>query len=75
MGDREGEDRRADGSAPRGPRGRVRSEYLFWTSPTIRSFTPVRPGGPPAPAPRDTADPPPEGPSTQHGSPRDDDAR
>jgi hypothetical protein len=43
MGDQEGEGQRADGSTPR---GRVRSEHLFWTSPRIRSFTPVRPGSP-----------------------------
>lgn len=54
MGDRDEHGRRADGSVPR---GRIRSEYLFWTSPRIRSFTLVRPGRPPAAtAPGATAD-------------------
>src|SRR5438093_587836 len=70
MGDRDEHDRRADGSASR---GHVRSEYLFWTSPRIRSFTPVRPGTPSAASTRgDTAEPAfPERPTAQDGPPVD----
>jgi hypothetical protein len=70
MGDRDEHRRRADGSVPR---GRVGSEYLFWTSPRIRSFTLVRPGGPPAAtAPGATADPVlPEPPPAQEYLPGD----
>lgn len=43
MGDRDEEDRRRTGGGWVTPGGEIRSDCLFWTSPRIRSFAPIRP--------------------------------
>lgn len=74
MGDRHGEDWRTGGSAARHG---VRSESLFWTSPTIRSLNPKGPVRPaPTPASRDaTAPRTPDRPPSPDGTTGDDASR
>jgi hypothetical protein len=50
MADRDDEDRHRTGSGWVTPGGQIRSDCLFWTSPRIRSFVPIR--SPKRPCPR-----------------------